>query len=99
MKRYWASWHSTYHVEDGCTAPPFQVWISGHSMDEDAYGIEVCSIVAVVDALNVRSVWQCVRNHFPDYRERFIEHVPNDYVPGDRFPGFEGKTSIVKGIN
>ena len=29
MKRFWASWWSGYHADEGCTAPFFQVWISG----------------------------------------------------------------------
>lgn len=29
MKRYWISWYSGYYADEGCTAPPFQVWITG----------------------------------------------------------------------
>lgn len=29
MKRFWISWYSGYYADEGCTTPPFQVWISG----------------------------------------------------------------------
>lgn len=29
MKRYWISWYSGYYTDEGCTTPPFQVWITG----------------------------------------------------------------------
>ncbi len=29
MTRYWISWYSGYYADEGCTTPPFQVWITG----------------------------------------------------------------------
>jgi len=29
MARYWISWYSGYYADEGCTTPPFQVWITG----------------------------------------------------------------------
>jgi nitrogen regulatory protein PII-like uncharacterized protein len=29
MNRYWVSWYSGYYADEGCTKPPFQVWITG----------------------------------------------------------------------
>ena len=34
MKRYWISWWSGYYADEGCTRPPFQVWISGYKERE-----------------------------------------------------------------
>ena len=28
-RRYWVSWWSGYYEDEGCTKPPFQIWISG----------------------------------------------------------------------
>lgn len=30
MKRYWVSWYSGNYHDEGCTAPPFQFWITGY---------------------------------------------------------------------
>lgn len=35
MNRYWISWWSGYYEEEGCTDPPFQIWISGQKERED----------------------------------------------------------------
>jgi len=38
MARYWISWYSGYYADEGCTTPPFQVWISG-SRERPNYGL------------------------------------------------------------
>jgi len=43
MKRYWISWYSGYYEDEGCSEPPFQVWISGsrerpnHGLSDEKY--------------------------------------------------------------
>ncbi len=29
MSRYWVSWYSGYYADEGCTEPPYQVWVTG----------------------------------------------------------------------
>jgi len=38
MTRYWISWYSGYYADEGCTTPPFQVWITG-SRERPNYGL------------------------------------------------------------
>jgi hypothetical protein len=78
LNRYWVSWRSEL-------APtlPFQYWRSG---DE--------TFCAVVDAPNKNTIRLLLKKHLPDYEERFIDEKDTSFVPGDRFPGFEGKTSF-----
>lgn len=35
MNRYWISWYSGYYVDEGCTTPPFQCWITGSMQRPD----------------------------------------------------------------
>lgn len=96
MRRYWVSWWSSYHINKGCTKPPFQVWISGErgkSAEDDM--LEDVSLCAVIDAESEQQIWDAVKKHFPDYEERFCNAVEADFTPNNRFPGFEGKTSLV----
>jgi len=106
LKRYWVSWYSGYYEDEGCTKPPFQVWISGQAErrshlpqkfenfkgDEEDNEKDDCTICAVIDAESEEEIWESVKKHFPDYEERFIKEREPDYVPGDRFPDFENKT-------
>jgi hypothetical protein len=84
MTRYWVSWWSGYYLDEGCTKPPFQSWISGQ---RDGPRDE-CSFCAVIDADSESEILDCIRHHFPDYELRFCNPKPDDYEPGDRFPGF-----------
>lgn len=90
--RYWVSWWSGYYESEGCTRPPFQVWISGSRERRDD-GDEV-SLCAVIDASGTAEIWPVVKRHFPDYEERFCQPSDADWQPGDRFPGFENRTSL-----
>lgn len=38
MNRYWVSWWSGYYEDEGCTKPPFDVWISGQK-ERHNYGL------------------------------------------------------------
>lgn len=38
MARYWISWYSGYYADEGCTEPPFQVWVTG-SRERRNYGL------------------------------------------------------------
>jgi len=106
MQRWWVSWWSGYYADEGCTEPPFQVWISGYRDRDNApehcptCGLDTkrdrdeCSICAVIDAESEKQIWEVVAKHFPDYEERFCTPKEQDFEPGDRFPGFESKTSL-----
>jgi hypothetical protein len=94
--RYWVSWYSGYYSDEGCSGPPFQVWISGCTDRNDASGRDVCTMCAVIDATDEKAIWEVVAKHFPDYRPRFCETRADNYRPGDRFPGFENRTSLYR---
>ncbi len=96
VSRYWVSWWSGYYANEGCTKPPFQVWISGYR--ERADGMDECAICAVIDAEREDEIWEAVHKHFPDCEERFCEQKDDDFCPGDRFPGFDGRTSLRKAL-
>jgi hypothetical protein len=53
MNRYWISWYSGYYSEEGCTKPPFQVWITG-SIGRPRYGLneEQYATYQMLQALN-----------------------------------------------
>ena len=87
LTRYWVAWYSSYLVADGCTKPPFQIWCTSQGDGKDSF-------CAVIDASSEEVVWAAIRRHFPDYVPRFCEARNADYIPGDRFPNFEGRTSI-----
>lgn len=98
MTRYWTSWKSSYHVDDGCHKPPFQIWTSGESVElrEFSSGVDAAylTICAVLDAEDEAAVWSGVAEYFPDYEERFIEPRADDWQPSDRFQDFKGNTSL-----
>ena len=92
MNRYWVSWWSGYYEDEGCTKPPFQIWISGQR-DRDENRDE-CSLCAVIDARSEDDIWAYINKHFPDYEKRFCNIKETDYIPGNRFPDFENKTNL-----
>lgn len=92
MTRFWVSWWSGYYESEGCTKPPIQIWISGErDRADDKTELSIC---AVIDAESEKSIWRNICKYFPDYIPRFCEPKSADYVPGDRFPGFEYKTTF-----
>lgn len=91
-KRFWVSWWSGYYEDEGCTQPPFQLWISGERSRAD--DLTEISIVSVIDAESEEQIWGAVKKHFPDMQPRFCEQTAPDYKPGKRFPGFENRTSL-----
>jgi hypothetical protein len=93
MNRYWVSWWTGNYASEGCTAPPFQVWVSGERMraGSDKTDLSMC---AVMDAKSERKIWKAVQKYYPDCSIRFCEKQEDDFVPGDRFPGFENRTSL-----
>ena len=103
MKKYWISFYSGYYSDEGCSKPPFQVWISGVSsrrshlpqFDFHFQKKDDCSICALVEANSIDEIWKSVKKHFPDYEERFCDEVGDDYKPSDRFPDFKNKISLV----
>ncbi|EGO63565.1 hypothetical protein [Acetonema longum] len=90
MKRFWASWYSGNYVDEGCTKPPFKIWISEYEeyeivLRDDNSGREDCTIYAVIDIENEEMLWALVEEHYPDFRERFCIEKPLDWNPGERF--------------
>lgn len=60
----------------------------------DAHSRSDGTAVALVSAESTDEIWQIVGKYFPDYEIRFCEGRDDDYVPGDRFPDFENRTSL-----
>ncbi len=91
--RFWASWYSGNYADEGCTKPPFKFWVSGQASRRqefpqtfsDGREKDDCTICASIDANNEEDVWKLVSKHFPDYNQRFINRVDNDWAPGTRF--------------
>ena len=98
MKRYWVSWWSGYYEKDGCTKPPFQIWVSGERDRINDNGVmkNDLSICAVIDAENENQIWDAVGKYFPDYEKRFIDEAKADFSPGNRFPNFNNQTSLIE---
>ena len=99
LTRYWVSWWSGYWADEGCTEPDFQLWISGQRDRENKdpeSNRDECSICAVIDADNEQEIEEVIAEHFPDYEMRFCNPCEPDWVPNDRFPGFQGRTALRK---
>lgn len=124
MNRYWISWYSGNYADEGCTAPPFQFWVTGYgyrrrpnygltdeqyvqykelsATDEDAameyldtHSRDTCTLCAMVDANSEDEIWTAVAKYFPDWEYRFCElQTDPSAKTGDRFPGFENRTSL-----
>lgn len=98
MQRYWISWYSGNYADEGCTKPPFQFWCSGYR-DRKKDDRDEQILCAVVDAIghpddHEKDICAVLKQHFPDYKLRFITEKQSDWTPGDRFPGFEGRTGL-----
>ncbi len=97
MSRFWVSWYSGYYADEGCSKPPFQVWLSGERFRRSSERTNA-TICAVIDAESEALIWPAVKEHFPDYEKRFCCQVGDDWAPlEDRFPGFAGLTSPCEG--
>lgn len=98
LTRFWVSWWSGYYADEGCTQPPFQTWESGsrERADSDETDKDEISLCAVIDAVDEESIWTVVEKHFPDCERRFCNLSEPDFIPGDRFPDFQGKTSLIE---
>ena len=94
-RRFWVSWYSTYHIKYKCTTPPFKIWESGYCDNPADEDIDLSTWCAVIEANSEQEIWQVIKNHFPDYEERFCEERNSDWEPNDRFPEFdENKISL-----
>lgn len=96
-QRYWVSWWSGNYESEGCTNPPFQTWVSGEKDRPGNSDKTDLSLCAVIDAERdgQADILAALRHHFPDHEIRFINAKNADFVPGDRFPGFESRTSLL----
>lgn len=95
MSRFWVSWWSSNHIDDGCTAPPVQYWVSGERARDDDCRDYDQSMCAVIDAKSEADIWAMVKRHFPDYEARFCNLVAPDFEPSNRFPGFTGERTRI----
>jgi hypothetical protein len=87
VKRFWASWWSGRYADEGCTEHPFKIFVTGTRDRSDGRDEEACVLwLTAEDELHVRSI---IMPHFPDYEERFVTLVPDDWTPNNRFPGIE----------
>lgn len=97
LKRYLISWHSTYLADEGCTEPPFQVWIKILSAIRKQYGSkEIVAMHAVIDSTGEDEIWAAIGKNFPDYKMGLCSEVAKDFQPAAKwFPEFEGRTGLV----
>ena len=65
----------------------------------DEHGRSDGTACALVEANNEAEIWPVISRYFPDYTFRFCEERDADYVPGDRFPGCEYRTSLYEETN
>lgn len=97
MPRYWVSWYSGNYADEGCTKPPFQFWCSGtrdRPGDTDKDDEILCAVIDAIGFSPEKDIHFSLKQHFPDYTIRFLEKKPDGWQPGDRFPGFENRTSL-----
>jgi hypothetical protein len=85
--KFWVSWWSGYYEDEGCTAPSFQIFISGYRDRGTDDGRDECSICAWVQAESEEAVIAVIAEHFPDYEMRFCSPVEDEWKPNNRFPG------------
>lgn len=89
MNRYWVSWYSGNWADEGCTKPPFHFWVTGYRKRENIEeneGRDECSLCAVLDDKDEKSIWSLIGKHFPDFKIRFCEIKDKNYEPpSDRF--------------
>lgn len=103
MQKYWISFYSGYYEDEGCSKPPFQVWMSGQcerrthlpQVFENGYEKDDGIWCALVESHNTENIWKTVEKHFPDYEERFCHEVESDWIPNDRFPDFQNCISLI----
>lgn len=89
MPRHWASWWSGNYADEGCTKPPFKVWVSSYrDRDKDPDNErDECSMCAVIDAVDDIEVINLIKKHYPDYELRFIDAKSDEWKPPrGRFP-------------
>ena len=65
MNRYWVSWYSGYYEDEGCTEPPFQVWITGSRQRPD-------------DGLTPTELAEYQRIEDPDEASEFLDEHSRD---------------------
>lgn len=85
--RYWVSWWTGNYADEGCTKPPFDSMVSGERQRRDQGNDQSHCMLFDCDPANEVAMTDLVEKHFPDAEFRFIERKPDDYEPGDRFPG------------
>jgi len=95
MKRYWCSWWSGYYLDEGCSMPPFQIWLLHERARNypDTTRTEV-NIYAVIDSDLVAEIESSIQKYFPDYSELSIEEKDIDFQPDECFINFENKTLL-----
>lgn len=95
VKRYWVSWWECRPKGKNFVETPFQYWVSGWREGGKGKRDEP-SLCAMIDAPSEAAVWAGINRYFPHVEERFCTERPIDDRPGDRCPGFQNRTSLVK---
>jgi hypothetical protein len=95
LNRYWVSWWSGYYESEGCSEPPFQIWVTGYR-DRKKDDKDEESFCAVIDAESEHKIRVAIRKYFPDYELRFCNLAETNWTPesGGRFPNYEGRTLL-----
>jgi len=99
MNRYWCSWWSGYYLDEGCSMPPFQIWISterariGNPPGKDER-TEV-GICALIDSDSKDKIMESIKRHFPDFEMRFMNEHNLDFEPPEHLcPNFKNQTLL-----
>lgn len=98
MARFWISWWSGYHADEGCTRPPFVLRCSGIRSRADTEETErnegsYCAVIDTEGQGAEARITAAIKNHFPDAEMRLIEARANDWQSGDRFSGFDAEST------
>ncbi len=86
--KFWASWWSGNFANEGCTEPPFHVWVSGER--DRADGKDEWSICGHLAFPSEEALRESVAKHYPDCEWRFVKEVGDDFKPNNRFPPHKG---------
>lgn len=93
--RYWCSWWTGNYADEGCTSPPYQVFVSGYRDRNDGSDRDEQSVCALFDAPDEATIRAAVAAHFPDAEWRFVTPTEADWLPNDRFPG--ARANVLEG--
>ena len=97
--QFWVSGHRS-RENNGLTDEKYAEYLKIIDEDEryeflDTHSRDDCTICAMIDAEDEDQIWEAVSKYFPDQEYRFCELQKDPAAKtGDRFPGFENRTSL-----